>query len=74
MTPIDHASSILGEHMSSYIVVCVHPDDPDTCVIKYDSFFAAKGMLEHVIEVHFSSVGVDTEWEIEEDGEDEADE
>jgi uncharacterized OB-fold protein len=74
LTPLEHASAILGEHMENYVIIAVSQDSPRTALICYDSKFAADGLLKHATNVVNQEIEVDSEvefvWDEEEDEED----
>jgi len=57
------AKAILSEHMTSYVILAVSPDSPNTLQVRTDNRFAATGMLERAIDIFRENV-VDEGWEI----------
>tara|TARA_X000001382_G_scaffold34506_1_gene22762 strand:- start:192 stop:428 length:237 start_codon:yes stop_codon:yes gene_type:complete len=62
-TPIEHAKSVLGEHMTSYVILCVAPDAPNTLQIRTDNRYAALGMATRALDILNENI-VDDGWEI----------
>lgn len=67
---IDKSKMILSEHMTSYVILAVSPDAPNTLQIRTDNRFAATGMLERATEILQENI-VDEGWEIVWDSEEE---
>jgi len=57
------AKAILSEHMTSYVILAVSLDSPNTLQVRTDNRFAATGMLERAIDIFRENV-VDEGWEI----------
>lgn len=77
ITPIDQATSILGEHYKNYVVIIQDYDLPSSFDIHYSDPFATKGLLDLTVKHHDAyleggiSDELDCEWvwedEVEED-------
>jgi len=70
---LDKTKMILSEHMTSYLILAVSPDAPNTLQIRTDNRYAAAGMAEHALEILKDNL-VDTGWEIVWDVDDEDEE
>lgn len=70
---LDKSKMILSEHMTSYLILAVSPDAPNTLQIRTDNRYAASGMAEHALEILKDNL-VDTGWEIVWDVDDEDEE
>jgi hypothetical protein len=81
VTPLDQATSILGEHYKNYVVIFQEEDNPTSYDLRYSDPYSAKGLLEACVNYHNSYLeggdvldsGSDWVWE-DEDEEDEDDE
>lgn len=77
VSPIDQATSILGEHYKNYVVIFQEDTNPTSYDIRYSDPYAAKGLLDLCVKYHTSYLEGDDicdseiEWVEEEDDEDE---
>lgn len=60
---IEHAKSILSEHMMSHIIICVSPDAPNTLQLRTDNRYAGLGMVTRALDILNENI-VDDGWEI----------
>ena len=81
VTPLDQATSILGEHFKNYVVIFQEEDNPTFYDLRYSDPYAAKGLLESCVKYHntfleggeFADSGDEWVWEDEDDDDDEDD-
>jgi len=78
VTPLDQATSILGEHFKNYVVIFQDDEYPCSYDLRYSDPYAAKGLLEACVKYHntfleggeFADSGDEWVWEDDDDDDD----
>jgi hypothetical protein len=79
VTPLEKATSILGEHFKNYVVIFQEDDSPFSYDLRYSDPYAAKGLLDSCVKYYntFLEGGEvldsDFEWVWDDDEDDEDD-
>lgn len=79
VTPLEKATSILGEHFKNYVVIFQDDANPCSYDFRYSDPYAAKGLLESCVKYHTTFleggeyVDLVDEWVWEDDDDDDDD-